>query len=224
MGLTALTSNGIVLDIILGVAGLACAAHIPIMSSILTSIYVCPSTRRHCVLTSFLAGSNAFAVIFGGVGSGLVNTAIDGDWRGSFVYIAVLYALIAVVAALVIPNTPRSHSMIAIASRSEDRYSLLGHPVVERSSWADWRSVLRSIDWVGLIIIFAGVGCLSAGLSMGSEGNWRDSWVFLPLACSVGCFIGFFTWEGHTKKPLIPASVLECSSLILVSFAIQKTV
>lgn len=58
---------------------------------------------------------------------------------------------------------------------------------------------------------------------MGSEGNWRDSWVFLPLACSVGCFIGFFTWEGYTETPLIPGSVLECSSLILVSFAIQKT-
>lgn len=137
MGLTALTNNGIVLDIILGVAGLACAAHIPIMSSILASIYAYPSTRRHCVMMSFLAGGNAFSVVFGGVGSGLVNMAIGGDWRGSFVYIAILYALIAVVAALVIPNLPRRHSMIVIESRSEDRYSLLGHSIVERTSWTD---------------------------------------------------------------------------------------
>lgn len=137
MGLTTVTSNGIILDIILGVAGLACSAHIPIMSSLLTSIYVYPSTRRHCVLTFFLAGGNAFSVIFGGVGSGIVNMAVEGDWRGSFIYVAVLYAIVAVIGALVIPDAPRTHPVLPITSRSEDRYPLLGRPVIKRSSWKD---------------------------------------------------------------------------------------
>ncbi|KAJ4396602.1 hypothetical protein N0V93_000823 [Gnomoniopsis smithogilvyi] len=215
MGLTALTTNGIVLDIMLGISGLACAAHFPIMSSLLTSIYAHPSTRRHCVLTLFLAGGNAFSIIFGSVGSGLVDMATNGDWRGSFVYIAVLYAIVAIVGIFVIPNIPRTYSTTAIKSNPENRYTLLGHAVVERKSWTNWWSVLKSIDYIGLLIIFAGVACLSAGLSRGPEGNWRDAWVFLPLACSVGCFIGFFTWEGYTGEPVIPRSVLECPSLIL---------
>lgn len=222
MGLTALTTNGVALDIVLGVAGLACAAHTPIMSSLLASIYVYPSTRRHCILTCFLAGGNAFSVIFGSVGCGLVDMAMNGDWRSSFVYIAVIYGVVAVVGALVIPNVPRTHSMTTIRSRSEDRYTLLGHPVVKGSSWTKWWSVLKSIDWIGLLIVFTGVACLSAGLSMGPEGDWRDTWVFLPLACSVGCFIGFFTWEGYTKEPMIPGSILECPSLVLVSLAVSK--
>lgn len=137
LGLATLTSNGIVLDVLLGVAGLACAAHIPIMSSLLTSIYVVPSTRRHCVFTFFLAGGNAFSVIFGGLGSGLVDTAMEGDWRGSFVYVAILYAITAVVGAVVIPNMPRTHSIQIVTSRPEDRFTLLGHPVIKRSAWTD---------------------------------------------------------------------------------------
>lgn len=107
------------------------------MSSLLTSIYTVPSTRRHCVFTFFLAGGNAFSVIFGSVGSGLVDTAMDGDWRGSFVYVSVLYALVAIVGAVVIPNMPRTQSMPIVTSRSEDRYTLLGHPVIKRSAWTD---------------------------------------------------------------------------------------
>lgn len=137
IGLTTLTSNGIVVDTLLGLAGLACAAHIPIMSSLLTSIYVFPSTRRHCVFTLVLAGGNAFSVIFGSLGAGLVDTAMDANWRGSLVYVAVLYAAVAVLGALVIPNMPRTHSMHVVTSRSEDRYTLLGRPVVKRSAWTD---------------------------------------------------------------------------------------
>lgn len=137
MGLTTLTSNGIILDIILGVAGLASSAHVPIMSSILTSIYAYPSTRRHCVLTFFFAGSNAFSVILGGLGSGLVPVAMDGDWRCSFIYVAVLYAIVAAVGAVVIPNSPRAQSMFAITSVTEDHHTLLGHPVVKPSSWTE---------------------------------------------------------------------------------------
>lgn len=137
VGLAALTRNGIVLDMLLGIAGLACAAHTPIMSSLLTSIYSVPSTRRHCVLTFFLAGGNAFSVTFGGVGAGLVTTAMEGEWRGSFVYVAILYAAVAMLGWLVIPNLPRTHSTHSTTPRSEETFTLLGRPVVKRSAWTD---------------------------------------------------------------------------------------
>ncbi|KAJ4422685.1 hypothetical protein N0V82_002689 [Gnomoniopsis sp. IMI 355080] len=192
MGLTALNTNGVVLDIVLGVAGLACAAHIPIMSSLLASIYAYPSTRRHCVLTFFLAGGNAFSIILGSVGCGLVNMAMNGDWRGSFVYIAIVYGVVAVVAALVIPNVPRTHSVTNIRSRSEDRYTLLGHPVVKRSSWADWWPILKSVDWIGLLIIFTGVACLSASLSMAALSQAVAGGLLLSLHPESNYFAIFF--------------------------------
>lgn len=137
MGAATLTRNGIVLDTILGVAGLACAAHVPITSSILTSIYPVPSTRRHCVFTFFLAGGNAFAVVLGSLGSGLVNVSLDGDWRASFIYIATLYALVSIVSALVIPNIPRHYPNYIISSSSGDRFALWGRSIKKRSAVAD---------------------------------------------------------------------------------------
>lgn len=137
LGLATRAPNGIILDLLLGVAGLACAAHIPIMSSLLTSVYSVPSTRRHCVFTFFLAGGNAFAVIFGGLGSGAVTIVAGGDWRACFLYIAGMYALVTAVAALVIPNVPRSYQAFIVSSGAEERYSLLGRGVEERSSIAD---------------------------------------------------------------------------------------
>lgn len=137
IGLSALLGHGIFLNIMLGAAGFACAANIPIMSSLLTSIYPVPSTRRHCVFTFFLAGGNAFAVIFGGLGSGIVDVAMQGDWRASPVYIAVIYAIVTVVGALVIPNMSRTYPVHIVSSSSKDRFTLLGRPIHQRSSVTD---------------------------------------------------------------------------------------
>lgn len=125
MGLITLVRNGIIFDVILGVAGLSSAAHIPIMSSLLTSIYAVPSTRRYCVFTFFLAGGNAFSVVFGGLGFGLVEAILDVGWRPSFVYIAILFSVVTVAGALIIPNMPRDHPPNPIPSHSEDRDGLL---------------------------------------------------------------------------------------------------
>lgn len=136
MGTATLTRNGIILDLVLGVAGVACAAHVPITSSILTSIYDVPSTRRHCVFTFFLAGGNVFAVVFGGLGSGVINVLFDGDWRGSFIFVAVLYAVVAIVVALAIPNVPRHYPTYMVSSASEDKYTL-GRSIKKRRALAD---------------------------------------------------------------------------------------
>lgn len=128
MGFTTFASNGIVFDIMLGVAGLASAAHIPIVSSILASIYTVPSMRRQCVFTFFLAGGNAFAVLFGGLGSGLVDTSLDGDWRASFIYIATLFGAVAVASIFVVPRLPQEQSLSPERSQQGDQLPLLSHP------------------------------------------------------------------------------------------------
>lgn len=127
MGFTVFSPNGIVFDIMLAVAGLASSAHIPIVSSLLSSIYTVPSTRRQCVFTLFLAGGNAFAVLFGGLGSGLVDTVLDGDWRASFIYIAALFAAVAIASLFVIPSMPRDPPPGLYQSQPEDQSPLLSH-------------------------------------------------------------------------------------------------
>lgn len=137
LGLATLVQDGILLDFMLGIAGFACAAHIPITSSLLSSVYSAPSTRRYCVFTFFLAGGNAFAVVFGSLGSGLISVSFDGNWRATLVYMAVMYAAVAVLACLAVPNMPRTHPTYIITSGSEDRYTLLGHGLEKRSSMTD---------------------------------------------------------------------------------------
>lgn len=181
-------------------------------------MYSASSTRRHCVFTFSLAGGNALAVIFGSVGSGLVSVSFGESWRATLVYMAVMYAVVAVVACLAVPNMPHAHPAYIIASGAEDRYTLLGHGVERRSSMSDCMIVLKSIDWLGLLILLTGVGCLSAALASGPEGNWQSPWVVVPLVYSGFSVLGFCAWERHTDKPLAPRSVWESCSLILVRF------
>lgn len=102
-GLAALCRDEIALDVMLGFAGMLAAAQLPVMSSILVSVFSVPSTRLQCVFSLFLAGGNSIAVVFGGVGSGLAAT-YTRDWRASFVYIAVLFLLVVLLAVFTIPN------------------------------------------------------------------------------------------------------------------------
>lgn len=87
----------------LGLAGVLAAAQLPVMSSLLASVYHAPSTRRHYAFTFFLAGGNFIAVIFGGLGFGLSAT-LTRDWRTSFVYLAVMFFVVLLVAVFTVPN------------------------------------------------------------------------------------------------------------------------
>lgn len=128
-GLAALCRDGIVLDVVLGLAGILAAAQTPVMSSLLASVYSAPSTRRQCVFTFFEAGANSIAVVFGSLGSGLVAT-LTRDWRASFVYIAVLLAIVLSVAIFAIPSTPEVGPYSAsMARHHEEQNALLGSEV-----------------------------------------------------------------------------------------------
>lgn len=218
MGLTTFSSNGIVFDIMLGVAGLASAAHIPIMSSILASIYTSPSTRRQCVFTLFLAGGNAFAVLFGGLGSGLVDTALNGDWRASFIYIAALFGAVVVASIFVIPKLPQDESLFPDQSQQEDQLPLLSHPTEKSHSQArDWSSVVRSVDWLGLFLLLCGVCLFTIATTLAPELGWRSPFVVLPLTGGGGAFGLFGWWTKRSKRPLIPESIWRDTSLLFVS-------
>ncbi|KAH7026250.1 major facilitator superfamily domain-containing protein [Microdochium trichocladiopsis] len=90
-GATSFATNGITLDILSGLAGVACAANIPIAVGILSLAYSVPSRRKNMAFSSFLTGTPA-ATIIGGLGSG--GLAQKLSWKAPFVCLAVLYAAI----------------------------------------------------------------------------------------------------------------------------------
>lgn len=75
---------------------------------------------------------------------------------------------------------------------------------------------MRDIDWIGLLILFTGVGCLSVAFTIGPENDWQSPWVVATLVYSGLSVLGLCAWAKYTDRPLIPRSVLECCSLMLV--------
>lgn len=220
-GLTALCQDGIGLDVMLGIAGVMAAAQIPVMSGLLTSMYAVPSIRLHFIFTVLLAGGNSVAVVFGGIGSGLVATSAN-SWRASFVYIAVLFAIVLVLAALTIPDLPKDKPYSASMDQCPDeQHALLGiervgaakkHPIK-----ADYKSMVKSIDWLGLLFLLTGVGCFSVGLTQAPEDDWQSPWIVVMFIYSAMCVFGFYFWESYTDTPMVPRVIWQNCSLLLVS-------
>ncbi|ROV99571.1 hypothetical protein VPNG_07726 [Cytospora leucostoma] len=218
-GLTALCQDGIVLDVMLGLAGVIAAAQLPIMSGLLTSIYAVPSTRLHCIFTLFLAGGNFIAVVFGGISFGIVATSAK-SWRASFVYIAVLFVIILVLAVLTIPDLPKDKPYSESMDQCPDeQYALLGTEHVgamkRNEIKADYKSIAKSIDWLGLHFLLTGVGCFSVGLTQAPEDNWQSPWIVVMFIYSAMCVFGFYFWESYTDTPMVPRAIWQNCSLLL---------
>ncbi len=101
VGLAAISMNGVYLDVMLAMAGVVCASHIPIAVSMLSMAYPSPSCRKNLVFAFFVAGGNPLAIIFGGVGSGLVT--MKYTWRAAFCLLAGTFVVILVLAFLAVP-------------------------------------------------------------------------------------------------------------------------
>lgn len=205
----------------LGLAGILAAAQLPVMSSILTSVYSIPSTRRHCVFTIFLTGGNTIAVIFGGIGSGLAATYAR-DWRASFVYIAMLLVVVLVVAVFAIPNLRKDgpYPEDIVQDPEEQNALLTSGPrsaVKKTESRTDWKSIVKSIDWLGLFFLLTGVGCFSAALTLVPDIGWRSPLIVVMFVYGAICVFGFRAWEMYTDTPMVPRSMWQSYSLLLVS-------
>ncbi|ROV91352.1 hypothetical protein VMCG_09694 [Cytospora schulzeri] len=195
-GLAALCRDGIVLDVTLGFSGILAAAQLPVMSSMLTSVYSDPSTRRHCAFTFFLAGGNSIAVVFGGVGSGLA-ASYTTDWRTSFLYIAVLFIIILVVALFAIPNLPKagSYPEEMVHDPEEQNALLASKPTLTLAPEVDWRS-----PWIVVMFVY-GAMCafafraweLYTDTPMVPRAVWQNFSLLLTLVSTFFLSMSFFS-------------------------------
>lgn len=133
---TGFSHNGITLDVLNGVLGLASALVVPAAQGILGSVYERPSRRKNYAFACFSAG-NPLGFVFGSVLSGIA-TQLFG-WRASFWLLALVYAAVAVTAAFMVPV--------------DDSEKL---PLSRRT--------LGQFDIVGAALTIGGIGSFSTGI------------------------------------------------------------
>ncbi|KAK8115127.1 major facilitator superfamily-domain-containing protein [Apiospora kogelbergensis] len=103
VALVPLAPSGVVVDVLAGLAGAACAATIPAAVGLLSFVYARASRRRNLAFASFLMGSPA-ATVLGGLGAGELASA--RGWKAPFVFLAALYIVVAGLGWVFVPNFP----------------------------------------------------------------------------------------------------------------------
>ncbi|KAI0008098.1 MFS general substrate transporter [Xylariaceae sp. FL0662B] len=212
---TSFSPNGIVLDVISGLTGVACAANIPVAVGILSLTYPKSSRRKNMVFSSFLMGTPA-ATIIGGLGSGAL--AIEISWKAPFIALAALYAVIAALAWVFVPNV--SEPEIA---QEETEVRILTDPEsfpilsVETPACRRKPAVLQ-FDWLGLFLLVIGLLMFTIALTIGPEGPepWKTPTVILLLTLGLLSLTCFLFWETLTRTPMIPPSIWENWSVTLI--------
>ncbi|KAI1657352.1 MFS general substrate transporter [Daldinia decipiens] len=209
---TSFSRTGVVLDIISGLTGIACAANVPIAVGILSLVYPTPSRRKNVVFSSFLMGTPA-ATIIGGLGSGAL--ALEISWKAPFIALAALYAAVSGLACVFVPNVsepePEKETEVRIIAEPE------AFPILSIEAPKE-KSKLLQFDWLGLFLLVTGLLLFTIALSIGPQGPepWKTPTVILLLTLgvlSLGCFL---LWENITKTPMIPPSIWENLTVTLV--------
>ncbi len=207
-GLAAVSMNGIFLDVMMGFAGIACAAHIPTAVSILSSVYPIPSRRKNIVFALFLTGSNPLGIIFGGVGSGL--SAMRFTWRAAFCFLAAVFVIIVILGFWAIPNISRTgENGLQCEKGPADPESLV--PASQKEL------TMKSFDWAAFFFLVVGVTLLTSGLTIAPEVGWTTPYVWLILAIGFLALVGLIIWENLYISPMVPPLVWRDKTLLLVS-------
>ncbi len=210
---TSFSQTGIVLDILSGLTGVACAANIPIALGILSLVYRENSRRRNMVFSSFFMGTPA-ATIIGGLGSG--GLALQISWKAPFIALGGLFAVISVLTWALVPSVPEPGIILQKSELSitTDRNA----PQVVMLDAPKTMTTVLQFDWAGLALLITGVLLFTVSLTIGPEGPepWKTPTVILLLTLGLlflGCFI---LWQNVSKRPMIPPSIWNTWSVTLV--------
>ncbi|KAI0972358.1 major facilitator superfamily domain-containing protein [Xylaria arbuscula] len=210
---TSFSQSGIVLDVLSGLTGVACAANIPIALGILSLVYPEHSRRRNMVFSSFFMGTPA-ATIIGGLGSG--GLALQISWKAPFIALGGLFAIIAVLAWVLVPDVPEPEISL---QKSE-----LGTTTDRNTPEAVIRTAPQKIttimqfDWGGLALLITGVLLFTVSLTIGPEGPepWKTPTVILLLTLGLLFLGGFILWQNVSKRPMIPPSIWNSWNVTLI--------
>jgi DHA2 family multidrug resistance protein len=75
---------------------------------------------------------------------------------------------------------------------------------------------IRSIDWLGIGLLIAGIGSLQIVLERGEAEDWFSArYICVLAAVAVACITSFIFWELHHDHPVVDLRVLKNRSLAL---------
>ncbi|KAI1308298.1 major facilitator superfamily domain-containing protein [Xylaria venustula] len=210
---TSFSQSGIVLDVLSGLTGVACAANIPIALGILSLVYPEHSRRRNMVFSSFFMGTPA-ATIIGGLGSG--GLALQISWKAPFIALGGLFAIIAVLAWVLVPNVPEPEVPLQKSGlgTTTDRST----PEAVTLTAPQKIATIMQFDWGGLSLLITGVLLFTVSLTIGPEGPepWKTPTVILLLTLGLLFLGGFILWQNVSKRPMIPPSIWNSWSVTLI--------
>ncbi|KAF3018108.1 hypothetical protein E8E14_007059 [Neopestalotiopsis sp. 37M] len=211
---TSFANSGIVIDIMSGLAGLACAATIPIAVGILSLVYPEPSRRKNIVFSSFLMGNPA-AIIVGGLGTGGVASSFS--WKATFIFLGILYAIVTVLSWWIVPNIAESRSNSKL--RRAQQCDVVSPFVLVSKKIPNIGGAFQKFDWTGLFLLVTGVLMFTVALTVGPEGPqpWKTPTVILLLTLGLLFLGSFIMWESSAKRPMIPPAIWENTSVVLVN-------
>lgn len=169
------------LDVLNGVMGLMTASAVPPAQGIMGVIYEKPSKRKNKAFACYGAG-NPLGFVFGTIFSGIATNLFS--WRASYYLLAMIYLVFTIIAVFTVPKDFTAKEPLALET-------------------------VKKFDILGTVLTIAGIGMLSAALSLGDTApqGWKTGYVLALLIVGALLIIGFVIWENFCKYPLVPMSI-----------------
>ncbi|KAK9451896.1 major facilitator superfamily-domain-containing protein [Limtongia smithiae] len=175
--------NNIAFDAMRGIQALGGAASPSAAVGIIGVIYPA-SRRKNKALATFAAGAPV-GFTTGVVLAGICTQFIG--WQAIVFFFAILYGILAIVLYFIVPSDEPAFVRV-----ERDLRSAL--------------NLLRSLDWLGVVLSFVGLTLLIFSISQsgGTTRGWRTPYIIVLLIVSIALIALFVLWETRVKNPLMP--------------------
>lgn len=177
--------NEIAFDLFRGLQGLGAAANVPTALGILGTTFP-PGRAKNYAFSTYAAGA-PIGSIFGNLLGGLI--ASYAHWTWVFWALAILAALVTVAGFFLIPPPPTTLHAQGVKAKA-------------------------TVDWVGAVLITAGLMVMLFALTEGNVVGWSTPWVPVLIVVAVILIAIFVLWQWHLEKtgkqtPLMKVSVFK---------------
>ncbi|KKY34188.1 putative major facilitator superfamily protein [Diaporthe ampelina] len=192
--LVGFAQNPFWMDIVLGVLGVSSAMIVPPAGGILGAAYGRPSKRKNLAFSAFTSGKS-LGTVAGSITCGIAARLFN--WRASFYFIAILFALAFLHALWAVPSVEAFEP---------------GEPLKQRLC-----AFARKFDALGAALILFGTGMFTAGITLGPEEGWTSP-ITIPLVLvGVALIVTFGYWETKCAHPLMPPFIWKDRNFALLS-------
>ncbi|PSR80163.1 major facilitator superfamily domain-containing protein [Coniella lustricola] len=174
--------NEIGFDVFRGLQGLGAAANVPTAIGILGTTFP-PGKAKNYAFSTYAAGA-PMGSIFGNLLGGLI--ASYAHWTWVFWALAILAVVVTVAGYLVIPPP------IVVQGNQEGK-------------------VKATVDWIGALLITAGLMVLLFALTEGNVVGWSTPWVPVLIVVSLILIAAFVLWQRRLEHQAVRTPLMKVS-------------